>query len=92
MRREFPGAKTWLSADWNKNYREAAERGAMETYIAEPLGLVQAWEGHAPEHGGTHGPRGLIDGVMTDLRVRDAYLLPDSAASDHRPCAVDAVL
>ena len=86
-RRFHPGAKVIISADWNKNYRQADERGKIEKYVARKLHLVQAWKGHLPATGGTHGPKGLIDGTQTDLHVADCHLLPDTPSSDHRPYA-----
>ena len=87
-RERDPYARTLIGCDWNKNYREAHERAMIQDYVAHPLELVQAWRGHVPEHGGTHGPRGLIDGFVTDLSVLDARLLDDTPASDHQPFAV----
>lgn len=89
LRKEDPGAEVLIVADWNKNYRQAEERAKMEKKVARPLGLRQSWAGHAPASGGTHGPKALIDGDVTDLVPTGARLLEDTAASDHRPYAVD---
>lgn len=83
-----PDARILIGADWNKNYRLLSERAMIERHVADPLGLTQAWKGNVPRGGGTHGPRGLIDGDVTDLKVLGSKLLPDTAASDHRPYAV----
>lgn len=92
IRANDPHTQILIEADWNKNYRQADERRMIEHYVANPLGLVQAWDGSAPARGGTHGPLGLIDGAVGSRRLLGAttpwcWLLEDDASSDHRPYA-----
>lgn len=88
-RRRDPGVKILITSDFNKNFREDAERRLIRKHLSKPLGLRQVWAGDVPRTGGTHGPRGLIDGMLTDLYHPRARLLRDTAASDHRPMACD---
>lgn len=90
LRADDPHAQVLIEADWNKNHRQRNERQMVERYVAEPLGLVQAWDGSAPARGGTHGARALIDGAVASRGLLGAttpwcWLLPDDASSDHRP-------
>lgn len=85
LRTIFPRAEFILNADLNKNYREVGDRADILHHLALPTGLTQAWDHHMPVKGGTHGPKGLIDDVLTTLDVEDAGLLPDDESSDHRP-------
>jgi hypothetical protein len=89
-RRRYPEAKVVIQGDINKNFRQHFERGLMAAHIAGPTGTRQAWTGHEPKTGGTHGPLGLIDGTFADvtLDVLGADLLPDDRSSDHRPYRV----
>lgn len=89
LRRQDDEARLLLVADWNKNYRDGDDRALMQSKVARPLGLKQAWDGNVPAEGGTHGRRSLIDGDITDLAVGGCRLLPDTDASDHRPYAAD---
>lgn len=85
IRSNHPNTRILLTGDWNKNFRQADERAQMHRNLAQPLSLRQAWTNNVPKTGGTHGPRGLIDGDITDLQVRDCDLIKDTDASDHRP-------
>lgn len=90
IRATDPHAEVAIEADWNKDYRNPRERGQIQQRIAGPLRLVQGWDGSAPARGGTHGPRRLIDGVVTSRRVLGwatpwCWLTADDNSSDHRP-------
>lgn len=92
IRARDPHAVFALNADWNKDYRNAAERAQIQQAVARPLRLVQAWDGSTPKRGGTHGQRRLIDGTVATRVLLGAttpwcWLLPDDASSDHRPYA-----
>lgn len=76
-----------LTGDWNKNFRQVGERFAIARYF-RPLGFKAAWAGNVPVKGGTHGPKSLLDGDYSNLRVINARLLPDTPSSDHRPYIV----
>lgn len=89
LRRQDMKCRFIVSADWNKNFRQADERALLQGRVATPNRLTQAWSTGVPKHGGTHGPKGLIDGDLSNLPIKRAYLLDDTASSDHRPYAVD---
>lgn len=91
IRKDDPGIKVIVAADFNKNYRQDKERAAIERYFCKPNGLSQAWDGFADKvQGGTHGKTALIDGWLVDegIKVRWVRLLPDTDGSDHRPLAM----
>lgn len=59
------------------------------TPLAGPLGLQQAWDGHAPKRGGTHGPISLLDGaILAAKAIFGCELVKDDDSSDHRPMRV----
>lgn len=84
----FPDAAYVIQGDINKNFRQTDERMLMVKHISNPNKLRNAWAGHTPKKGGTHGPLGLIDSIFTNVKVKSAALLPDDASSDHRPFKV----
>lgn len=90
IRARDPHAEPVVEADWNKDYRDPLERNQIERRVARPLRLVQGWDGSAPNRGGTHGPRRLIDGVVASRRLLGwstpwCWLADDDDSSDHRP-------
>ncbi len=88
IRETDPDAELVPVGDWNKNYRLPGERAQIETRIARPLGLAQAWRGHVPAKGGTHGSQ-LIDGHLAAAKaIAACQLVDDDASSDHRPSRV----
>lgn len=87
-RRDYPGCKIMINADWNKNCRDHNEHARVVRYVSNPLDLKICWDGRLPKNGGTHH-NALIDATLTDLRIVDARLLEDTKSSDHRPYAVD---
>lgn len=90
VRREDPGIKVIIAADFNKNYRQEAERAAIERYFCKPNGLTNAYDHSCPKTGGTIGKNALIDGWLVDEGVKVVWvrLLPDTDGSDHRPVAM----
>lgn len=84
-KKRHPKRKFWIASDFNKNFRQANERAMIQTHLAAPLKMKQAWEGHIPDHGGTHGPLSLLDGAVTNIKIEDTFLITDDASSDHRP-------
>lgn len=89
IRAEDPTAEIVFLADWNKNWRQAPERAAIQSRLAGPLGLQQAWDGHAPKRGGTHGPISLLDGaILAAKAIFGCELVKDDDSSDHRPMRV----
>jgi endonuclease/exonuclease/phosphatase family metal-dependent hydrolase len=85
LRKNHPGCKIILAGDFNKNYRLTADREALDAGICKPLALRSVWSGHVPAHGGTHGPRSILDNIFTDLPVHTTEILPDDDSSDHGP-------
>lgn len=86
-KRQHPKRKRLHQADVNKNWREPDERIAvLRNYVAP--GMHDLWaSSKIPAHGGTHGPRGLIDHAFSDL-AGNIQLLDDDRSSDHRPVEV----
>jgi hypothetical protein len=81
--RKHPKRKRIHQGDLNKNWRETDERNAVMAHYVAP-GMMNAWKTGIPARGGTHGPRGLIDHIITD-GVGTCRLLQDDGSSDHRP-------
>ncbi|WP_170169816.1 peptidoglycan recognition protein family protein [Nocardioides aurantiacus] len=77
-----------VMADWNLGYRVAAHRAALER-LSNATGMTWAWQDNVE---GFDTKKSLIDGVLTDLPVRESTLLPAIASSDHWPVRVDLTL
>jgi hypothetical protein len=82
-RRRHPQRRHALQFDGNRDQRDHVWVGYFQRNLLAGTGLESGWR-TLPAKGGTHGRRAILDLSATDWGGR-TELLPDDAASDHRP-------
>lgn len=88
LRRDHPGWEQVFQGDVNRNQRITALRDAVQARMLRGTRLRNAWVGHLPARGGTHGAWSILDLTVSTMRGR-SFLLGDDASSDHRPFQTD---